>query len=632
MTFRPTGGQPGDKFLGMNDKISRRDFLNASLLASASSLLTSLTPVQFLAQQENWDGYGGVGDYRDAHGNTWEVMNAAHGIRDAAFDQFPPDAIGTGEVFDCVIVGGGISGLSAALFFSDQAGGGRTCLVLENHPMFGGEAKCNEFIVDGEHLMAPQGSNMFWVPNPGPLTDQVYERIRLDGRKFEFQGWKGPSPEVSLSPSSYAHLWRMPRDFGFYFGAKFGQKPGMWVTDPWGKNLEGTRFSAQIRADLLKWRKEGNKNGNKSSDEKELRNLDTITTEDYMVEVLGVGREMIRLVIAPIVAAGYGLGPDALSGYLGSTHWYFDAAEGLTFPGGNAGIARHIAKAVIPDAIPGPPTLHNICRNRVDFSTLDRPGNAVRIRLRSTAVRVEHERQPEKSDFVRVTYTSNGKAYYLKARGVIMAGGGWSTRRVVRDLPTTHREAYGQFNYSACLVANVAMRNWRFLYKLGLSGGRWFEGFGYWTEVRKTAKFGSDSPTIGPDSPTVLTLYVPLFYPGMPNPDQGHKGRAELLSIPFRDYERRIREQFVEMFSRSGFEARRDIAGIILNRWGHAFLNPGPGFFFGKDGKQAPQEVLRNKSFGRIAFAHTDLAPTMDHRTSIREAHRAVGQVLKTLS
>ena len=84
----------------------------------------------------------------------------------------------------------------------------------------------------------------------------------------------------------------------------------------------------------------------------------------------------------------------------------------------------------------------------------------------------------------------------------------------------------------------------------------------------------------------------------------------------------------MEMFANSGFDARRDIAGIVLNRWGHAYLNPQPGFFFGTDGKPASRDVLRATPFGRIAFANTDLAGIMDHRCSIIEAHRAVEQLL----
>jgi spermidine dehydrogenase len=178
------------------------------------------------------------------------------------------------------------------------------------------------------------------------------------------------------------------------------------------------------------------------------------------------------------------------------------------------------------------------------------------------------------------------------------------------------------------MMANVAVRNWRFLARMGITGCRWFEGLGNYLEVRKMATCGTDAPTISPDQPAVLTLKVLYASPGMPAADQGHRGRAEMISTSFRDYERQIREQFNDMFSRYGFDAKRDIAGIILNRWGHAYLNPQPGFFFGTNGKPSPSEVLRGGPFGRIAFANTDLAGIMDHRCSILEAHRAVEQLL----
>jgi spermidine dehydrogenase len=46
------------------------------------------------------------------------------------------------------------------------------------------------------------------------------------------------------------------------------------------------------------------------------------------------------------------------------------------------------------------------------------------------------------------------------------------------------------------------------------------------------------------------------------------------------DYEREIRQQMIRMFGGSGFDAQKDIAGIILNRWGHGYVTPTPGFFF----------------------------------------------------
>jgi spermidine dehydrogenase len=241
---------------------------------------------------------------------------------------------------------------------------------------------------------------------------------------------------------------------------------------------------------------------------------------------------------------------------------------------------------------------------------------------------VQHEGSPSSSNFVTIAYTRCGKLYRIKARSVVMAGGCWTTKRVIRDLPATHRQAYDQFHRSPCMMANVALRNWRFLYKLGVSGCQWFEGLGSFTAVRKLPIFSTDAKTIGPDSPVVLTLKILFPRYGLPLQQQGELGRAQLLTTPFRDYERQIRTQLTEMFSASGFDATRNIAGVVLNRWGHAYVSPQPGFFFGSDGNPPARAVLRAAPFGRIAFANTDLSGTPDHRTAIEEAHRAVSQLL----
>ena len=155
---------------------------------------------------------------------------------------------------------------------------------------------------------------------------------------------------------------------------------------------------------------------------------------------------------------------------------------------------------------------------------------------------------PRKSEFVSVTYTRGGKLYRLKARAVVMAGGSWTTKHIVLDLPVAHREAYGQFYRSPCLIANIALRNWRFLYKLGISGGYWFEGLGCFAAIRKQPTFSTAAKTIGPDSPVVLTVKVLFCRPGLPIQEQGDRGRAEILDTPFRQYELQLREQLTEMF------------------------------------------------------------------------------------
>ena len=622
-----------DKILGMDERVSRRDFLNGTLLASGGLLLGSTNPMELLSE-DDWTGYGGVGDYRRSNGNTYEIVQAGHRIRDGEFQAFPASSIDTGQMYDCVIVGGGISGLAAALFFVRQAGKNRKCLVLDNHPIFGGEAKGNEFEVDGHRLMAHQGSAVYFAQYPHSFISDFYDSIGLKSPKLQYQGWGGSSPEMPLSRTPYDMVGSEPASYGFYFGSKFGQSLGVWVTDPWGKKLRGAPISDSAREELLKWRqgpqlpeKRPQRHGDEIS-----RQLDQVTLEKHMMELYGISRETIRTFLSPVEGGGSGLGADAISAYAdyAADVLYPNDPDGedQMFPRGNGDLARLMMKTLIPNSISGPATMEGVCRGHVNFSALDQADSNARVRLESTAVWVQHDGEPAKSETVSVIYARGRKLYRVKARTAVMAGGSWTTKHMVGDLPAAHRGAYGQFYRSPCLMANVALRNWRFLHRMGISGFRWFEGIGNYAEVRRTALLGADSATISPDSPIVLNLKVLYSYPGVPVADQGNRGRGEMLTTPFREYERQIRQQFTDMFARAGFDARRDIAGIILNRWGHAYLNPQPGFFFGKDGKAAPGDILRKETFGRIAFANTDLAGIMDHRSSILEAERAVAQLL----
>jgi spermidine dehydrogenase len=620
----------GDDRLGMNEPISRRDFINGTLAAGAGVWLGG--HAAFATTEENaadaWTGYGGVGEYAHSNGNTYDVMSAAHAMRDGKFEKAAAHATDTGEMYDLISVGGGISGLAAAVFFQKNTGG--RCLVLDNHAIFGGEAKRNEFLVDGQHVVAHQGSAMFPVPKKGGYTASVYDMIGMDRPAFEYQRWSGPSPEMPLGQTPYGQT----KNYGFYFGSRFGQRPGVWVIDPWGRKLEGAPLSEDVKADLMRYRTVRDDGPRPVTEGDAIsRQLDTITLEEHLMARHRISRETVRELLSPVEGGGYGLGPDVLSAYCAyapETEFPDDGDPALgdqMFPDGNAGFARLMVKTLIPDAFDGPRTPEAVSRNPVRFSALDRAGQPSRIRLNATVVRVEHAGDPARASHVTITYAKGGKLFRVRARKVVMAGGSWTTKHIVRDLPASHRDAYAQFYRSPCLMANVAVRNWRFLYDMGMTGCRWFEGIGNYISIRKLATVGNVSPTFGPDSPTVLTIKVLFAQPGLPIDEQGRRGRAEMLGKSFAQYERELRTQLGDMFSAARFDPRRDIAGIILNRWGHAYVNPQPGFFFGVDGKPAPRDVLRDQPHGRITFANTDLSGAMDHRNSIREADRAVRQL-----
>jgi spermidine dehydrogenase len=150
-------------------EISRRDFVNGTLVGAGAALLAAAAPACSVRQKEAttandpWTGFGGVGDYASSNGNVASVREAAHLIRDGLTGAMMNEVEDTGEEYDMVIIGGGFSGIGAAYQFHKTNGGAGKCLILENHAVFGGEAKQNEFDVDGYRLFGPQGSNDFRI-------------------------------------------------------------------------------------------------------------------------------------------------------------------------------------------------------------------------------------------------------------------------------------------------------------------------------------------------------------------------------------------------------------------------------------------------------------------------------------
>jgi spermidine dehydrogenase len=185
------------------------------------------------------------------------------------------------------------------------------------------------------------------------------------------------------------------------------------------------------------------------------------------------------------------------------------------------------------------------------------------------------------------------------------------------------------FHHQPVMVVNVALRTWHFLEKIGAASVRWFQGFGWFTSLHLNFELDGRSEPLDPGKPVVLTLFVPFFAGG--EHDSYDKvatlSRMMMFGMSFAQIEKEVRAQFTKMFAPHGFDADRDIAGIVVNRQGHAYtINP-PGFHIGRDGKQSPLEILQ-QPFHRIAFGHSELHGHQAWNTATEQGKRAAEQML----
>lgn len=169
---------------------------------------------------------------------------------------------------------------------------------------------------------------------------------------------------MALSRTPYDAAGLSRGQYGFWFGAKFGHKPGMWLVDPVGKKMEGAPLSPAARHELLRWfsgvaADESKFDPPKYEGDEISRKLDAISLEQHMMERYGLSRETIRTFLSPVEGGGSGLGPDALSAFAEYAadllHPWDDGSGEVVqmFPGGNTTIARLMVRALLPGSIDG---------------------------------------------------------------------------------------------------------------------------------------------------------------------------------------------------------------------------------------------------------------------------------------
>lgn len=605
-----------------------------------------------------WTGPGGIGDYAAANGNTHITVNAAHALRDGNFD-LSTKATAEAE-FDLIIVGGGISGLCSAFEFLKARPAARV-MILDNNPIFGGEAKQNEVEVDGYRLQAPQGSNMCVWPataaeNLNFFWHKAWRELGMPmGDEPDAPQWLD-APGMSLPKNHYsammvvrerwpqAQFYRDPANPGAMKVAmspwENGYKDMPWPEEARQQMVRLDNYTVTLPkgvTDLDKW-------------------LDSMTYKDYLTNVVGITRQEVFDYLSPQIASyGTGMGCETVSAlaardFLGpgtSTAEELQEIidrrkveatrfEPISFPGGNATIARYFVKNMVPDAIEGGYNLKDITYGKVNWGALDKPGQKLRIRVNSTALAVKHEGDPKTSATATVTYVDNisGEKHQLRGKAIIMATGAWINKYVLEDIPTPLRDAMDQFNHAPMLIVNVAVKNWNFAQKLGAPALRWHEGMGWFTNIRAPMSVDGEHMPMEPGKPAILTFYIPFCnlidkdVLELPVRAQCIVARTQLHDMPYEDIEKKIRAQLADSLTPYGFDADRDIAQIVINRWGHAYVVPEVGFFHGKDGNPSPRDVVK-EGYGRIRFGHSELSGVQVWHHACAEGERAAQQVLQ---
>ncbi|MBS0612797.1 MAG: NAD(P)-binding protein [Proteobacteria bacterium] len=572
---------------------------------------------------------------RGDHPGSFEV---AHGIRDGARVEAGRD---TGERYDLVVVGAGISGLAAAHFYLAARPHARI-LVLDNHDDFGGHATRNEFEVDGRLLLMNGGTLSIESPTPySAVADGVLREIGIDRRRWE-KGLNDPEAYTALGLGDGVFLDHET------FGADhlIVRREGV----PLSRALAGAPLSAAVKRDLARI-EEGREDflPGLASDAKKDR-LSRISYRQYLLEVVRADPKVCDY-YAKLPHGLWGVGIDAVSaldcwgvglpGFQGlglapgsTPRMGFTPAgvadHGWTptvhFPDGNASIARALVRRLVPAAIAGT-GIEDLVTARADYARLDQRGAPVRIRLSSTATRVAHLDPAKPARGVEISYVRAGGAERVQGRHCVLACWNRVIPFICPELPETQRAALSAPSKVPLLYISVALRNWQAFVKLGVS--HLYAPGGYYSDMRlnEAVRIGRYATSRRPEEPMVVHATRTPCAPGLAEHEQNRIGRADILATSFETFERNMREQMARMLGPGGFDPARDIAAITVNRWPHGYAHEFNSLFDPLLPPAQRPNVIGRTTRGSIAIANADAAAAAYTDQAIDQAYRAVGEL-----
>ena len=618
--------------------ITRRDFLNGTALAIGAGLSPGLLTAAANASEYYPPLLTGL---RGHHPGSFEAAHTM-GLDGKSYDGTQLQAA---EHYDLVIVGAGISGLSAAWFYRQKLPNARI-LLLDNHDDFGGHAKRNEFNAGGRTILGYGGSEAFQSPHSlfDDATKQLMSGLGIDITRFEtafdrtFYSGKGLSRGVFFDAGHFGSAKLVTGDpqplvaDDLTVATRNGRSWQDFINDfPLAEaDREALKVFHTAPADYLP---------GKTVDEK-VTMLSGMTYHDFLTRHAGLSEAAAQYFrnrpndFTAFCSDGFPAYDAYLFGYPGFGGMGLPPPDGEAlaemeepyiyhFPDGNAGLARMIVRALIPGVAAGN-TMDDIVLAKFDYAQLDLASNPVRIRLSSTAVDVRNT-----ATGVDVTYIKGDTLTKVTGSKCILAGFNMLIPYLVKDLPPPQAEALRRNVKLPLVYSKVIVANWQPFIAAGVHE--------IYCPTLPYSRIKLDYPVdLGgyrfprdPKEPACLHMvYTPIPF-GQEMEDGrelARMGRGILLGMSFEDHETMIRDQLSAILGPYGFDAGKDIEAITVNRWSHGYSWSFNSLY--DDEKTAEETIaLARQPFGNVAIANSDSDWAPYVPGAVSQASRAVQEL-----